>query len=78
MSETTEAIAERRAVVTWLLHGGTTEGYRHATLRTRLKAAWLSFRAPWALAQVGCKLAAFAIERGDHRTANQGDAGDKS
>lgn len=78
MSEITEAIAERRAIVTWLLHGGTTEGYRYATLRTRLKAAWLSFRSPWALAQGGCKLAALAIERGDHRLAKQGDAGDKS
>ena len=67
---TPEAIKEREAVVKWLRGGGFANGWRVANLKTRLKAAWIGFKAPWAFAQASSRMAAEFIERGDHMEQN--------
>ena len=65
----TEAETERAAIVAYLHDGGTSQGCKTATIGLRLRAAWISFRRPWAFPQVGCVSAAAAIERGEHKRA---------
>ena len=64
---------ERAAIVAWMRQGGFAWEWDRADIVTRLRAAWLGLRKPWAFATAGCKMAADAIERGDHHKVGNGE-----
>ena len=63
----TNLTPEEQRIVDWLKEGGATKGWERASLGLRLRASWNALRAPWALPRAGCRHAADAIERGEHK-----------
>lgn len=61
---TAEEMQER--IVEWLQGDGFAKCWGQASFSLRLKCALLAFRAPWALAQGSCRMAAQAIASGQH------------
>lgn len=58
---------ERAKIVAWLRAGALYRDWKRASLRLRIKAAWLSFRRPWTFAKSACETQlATAIEQGTH------------
>jgi hypothetical protein len=70
-----DAEEERAAIVAWLTNGGFASDWTVASLRTRIKSAWVAFFDPAAMPRASCKWAGARIQHGEHLRDNpEGDS----